>query len=243
MPRLQRIVHRTLVFLLIGVAVAACGPRTPPIVAPAAGFPPDFPVSFYSTVPRASVYRVVPERSSLALKVYRTGPLAALGHNHVIESHGVEGFIYTADDSAQSRADLFVAVASLVVDDAAARAAAGPDFATQPSAADIDGTRANMLGAKLLDAAQYPYLVVHVAPNRVEPQPAQVELSLQVHGRTSTVPVNAVWRRTGDELTIQANFSVTHAALGLEPFSAAGGMLRVADQIDIAVALVAKALR
>ena len=101
MSRLPRTLHRTLVFLLIGMAVAGCGPRTPPIVAPAAGFPPDFPVAFYASVPKASMYRVVPERSSLSLKVYRTGPLAALGHNHVIESHSVDGFIYVADDSAQ----------------------------------------------------------------------------------------------------------------------------------------------
>lgn len=243
MSRLQRTFHQVLVCLLIVVAVSACGPRTPPIMAPAAGFPPDFPVAFYGAVPTASMYRVVPERSSLALKVYRTGPLAALGHNHVIETHDVDGFVYLADDSTQSRADLFVTVAGLVVDDAAARVAAGPDFSTQPTAADIDGTRANMLGVKLLDAAQYPYVVVHVTPIRVEPQSAHVELSVTVHGQTAAVPVDAVWRRRGDELTIQANFTLTHAALGLEPFSAAGGMLRVADEIDIAVALVAKNVR
>ena len=61
----------------------------------------------------------------------------------------------------------------------------GPDFATQPTADDIEGTRANMLGPKLLDAAQFPFIVVHVAPMQVGPQSTQVQLSLQIRGHTS----------------------------------------------------------
>ena len=125
------------------------------------------------------------------LKVYRSGALASLGHNHVIDSRSVDGFIYLADDLTEARADLFVPVASFVVDDAAARTAAGPDFATQPTADDIEGTRANMLGPKLLDAEQCPFVVVHVAPMQVGPESTQVQLSMQVRDHTATVPVDA----------------------------------------------------
>ncbi len=210
---------------------------------PVGGFPPDFPAAFYAAQAPEAVYRIVPARSSLLLKVYRAGPLASLGHNHVIESRSVDGFIYLADDLTAARADLFVPVASFVVDDAAARAAAGPDFATQPTADDIEGTRANMLGPKLLDAEQFPFIVVHVAPMQVGPQSTQVQLELSVRGHTAAVPVDVVWRRNGDELTTQASFQVDHATLGLEPFSALGGLLRVAPQIDITVALVALVIR
>ncbi len=227
--------------LLVVALCAGCGPRTPPIVAPVGGFPADFPAAFYTTQAPDAVYRIIPTRSSLLLKVYRAGPLASLSHNHVIEGRSVDGFIYLADDLTAARADLFVPVAGLVVDDATARAAAGPDFATQPTTADIEGTRANMLGPKLLDAAQFPFIVVHVTPLQVGPQSTQVQLTLQLRGHTVAVPVDVVWRRSGAELTTQATFQIDHATLGLEPFSAAGGLLRVAPQIDIAVALVALA--
>jgi hypothetical protein len=226
--------------LLIAVVMTGCAPRPPQIVPPATGFPAGFPAAFYSIVPREAMYRVVPERSSLILKVYRTGALAALGHNHVIESH-VDGFVYLADDLTNARADLFVPVAGFVVDDAAARAAAGPDFATQPTASDIEGTRANMLGPKLLDAEKSPFIVVHVAPMHVGAESTQVQLSIQIRDRVATVPVDVHWSRSGDELSIRGTFEVDHATLGLTPFSAVGGALRVAEKIDVAVTLLAKA--
>ena len=233
--------YKVVLFFTLGL-LAGCTPSSRPVLPPAGGFPPGFPATFYSTVPREAVYRVVPERSSLLLKVYRTGALASLGHNHVIQSQA-DGFIYLADDLAHARADLFVAVAGFVVDDAAARAAAGPDFATQPSVSDIEGTRANMLGPKLLDAEKSPFIVVHVAPSHVGAQTTQVALSIRIRDHVAEVPVDVSWSRSGDELSIHGAFAIDHATLGLEPFSALGGALRVADRIDVEVLLVAKSTR
>jgi hypothetical protein len=179
----------------------------------------------------------------MTLKVYRTGPLASLGHNHVVESREIDGFIYLSDDLGKARADLFVPVAGFMVDDAAARAAAGPDFATQPSPSDIEGTRANMLGANLLDAQTWPYIVVHVVPLHVGSDTTQVQLTIKTRDHIATVPVAAHWRRTGSELTIESAFKVDHATLGLEPFSALGGALRVADQIGVSVSIIASSDR
>src|SRR3954469_12087129 len=102
-----------LVLLCVG-----CAHRTAPTPAPsvAAGFPPSFPTDFYTRVAPEARYRVDPARTRLTLKVYRTGALASLGHNHVITSGRTDGFIYLADDLAQARADLFVPVETLVVD-------------------------------------------------------------------------------------------------------------------------------
>lgn len=226
----------------IVLVVAACGPRTQPVLPPPGGFPPEFPATYYSSVLGEAVYRVIPERSSLVLKVYRTGALASLGHNHVIQGHA-DGFIYLADDLAHARADLFVAVAGFVVDDAAARTAAGPDFATQPSASDIEGTRANMLGPKLLDAEKSPFIVVHVAPGHVGEQTTQVALSIRVRDHVAELPVDVNWSRSGNELSIHGTFAIDHATLGLEPFSTLGGALRVADKIDVDVSLVARSAK
>jgi hypothetical protein len=228
--------------LLTLALIAGCVPHPQPVLPPPGGFPPDFPATYYSTLPHEAVYRVVPERSSLLLKVYRTGPLASLGHNHVIQSHA-DGFIYLADDVAHARADLFVAVTGFVVDDAAARAAAGPDFATQPSASDIEGTRANMLGPKLLDAEKSPFIVVHVTPGHVGEQTTNVVISIRIREHVAEVPVDVSWSRSGNELSIHGAFAIDHATLGLEPFSALAGALRVADKIDVEVSLVAKSTK
>ncbi len=227
--------------LLVVALCAGCGPRPPPIVAPVGGFPPDFPTAFYGAQRPEDVYRISPAQSSLRLKVHRAGALASLGHSHVIDSRGIDGFIHLADDFTAARADLFVPVASFIVDDATARSDAGPDFATQPTADDIEGTRANMLGPKLLDAARFPFIVVHVAPMRVSPHSTQVKLSIRLRDRVAEVPVDVVWRRNGAELATQASFQTDHSTLGLDPFSAVGGLLRVAPQIDITVTLVAVA--
>ena len=57
------------------------------------------------------------------------------------------------------RADLYVPLDTLVVDEPALRAEAG--FDTQPSAADIAGTRRNML-EKVLEADRYPFALIAV---------------------------------------------------------------------------------
>lgn len=231
---------RAVAYLVLVVVVASCAPRAPVPELPVSRFPPDFPSSFYSTLPREDVFRIIPARSKLTIKVFRSGALAKLGHNHVIISHELDGFVYLADDMGKARADLFVPVASIVVDDVAERTAAGSDFTTQPTASDIEGTRANMLGPKLLDAQQWPFVLVHVAPMHVGTDSTQLQLSITVRDQTATVAVDARWQRIGKELAIESAFKIDHATLGLTPFSALGGALRVADQIDIAVSVVAE---
>jgi hypothetical protein len=226
--------------LMLLAVVASCVPRAPAPELPVGKFPTDFPSSFYSTVPRESVFRIVQARSTLTIKVFRSGALAKLGHNHVIVSHEVDGFIYLADDFEKARADLFVPVAEFVVDDQPARAAAGPDFASQPTPSDIEGTRSNMLGSNLLDAGEWPFIEVQVTPLNMGSDSTRVQLSIKTRGHIATVPVEAHWKRNGSELSIQATFVTDHAALGLTPFSTLGGALRVADQIDISVSINAR---
>ena len=42
-----------------------------------------------------------------------------------------------------------------------------------------------------------------------------------------------------EELSVSGSMSVAHADFGLTPFSAAGGLLRVAEDIDVVFDLVA----
>src|SRR5438309_11869485 len=143
---------------LSSTMLAGCAllPREP---APAPAAPPaDFPEAYYreALAQGKPVFRVDPAESLVVIEVWRAGSLARLGHDHVVASHELGG--YVAPD--EGRADLYVALARMQVDEAALRTEAG--FDTQPAESDIEGTRANMLG-KVLEAEKFPFALIRVS--------------------------------------------------------------------------------
>lgn len=81
--------------------------------------------------------------SRVVVEVRRGGTHARLGHAHVVASRDLRA--YVAPD--EGRADLYLRLDRLVVDELELRAAPGVD--TEPSAADVAATRRNMLDAVL----------------------------------------------------------------------------------------------
>src|SRR2546430_3511452 len=79
-----------------------------------------------------------------------------MGIDHVVASYDRGGL----DAPVKGRADLYVALGRLAVDEAALRTEAG--FDTQPAESDIEGTRANMLG-KVLEAQKFPFALIRVS--------------------------------------------------------------------------------
>ncbi|MFK7914985.1 MAG: YceI family protein [Pseudomonadales bacterium] len=227
--RLHRVSGLLLLALLAGCTQQALVPSLPE------GAPADFPVARYpAQTADSQVLRIT--AGTLTALVYRGGRLARLGHNHVITSNAVAGLLRTdADTPANGYADLYLPLATLVVDDAAARAAAGPDFSSEPSAKDRQGTLANLLGPRLFDAAEYPYVRAAVTLER--PGEATIKLSVKDHTSEHRVPVAITDQQAG--YTIVADWSVTHAELGLKPFSALGGAIVVKDPIQLTLQLQA----
>src|SRR2546427_11839535 len=132
---------------LSSTMLAGCALLPRAAAPPAAAPPTDFPEGYYreALAQGKPVFRVDPAESLVVIEVRRSGSLARLGHDHVVASHEVGG--YVAPD--EGRADLYVALARLAMDEPALRAGAG--FDTQPTESDIQGTRANML-EKVLEA-------------------------------------------------------------------------------------------
>jgi hypothetical protein len=183
-------------------------------------------------------YEVVSSR--VELRVYRDGPMASLGHNHVITSDALTGTIQLREPVGDSGFSLVLPLASLVVDDPAARSTAGPDFAKEVPQADRDATRRNMLGAALLDAERQPLL--RLTAQGMEGGPvdyiAQLRVGLRGEERIVRVPLSV--RVNGKRLSAHAGFKLHHADLGLTPFTVAFGMLRVRDDFDVDCSLEAK---
>src|SRR3989454_10950987 len=107
---------------LLALMLSGCAPLLrEPAPAPA-GPPADFPEGYYrEALGRGKpVFRVDSRESLVVIEVRRSGSRARLGHDHVVASHEIGG--YVAPD--EGRADLYVALARMQVDEAALRAEA-----------------------------------------------------------------------------------------------------------------------
>lgn len=222
-------------FALAAVAfLVACAPagRAPPAaerIAPA-----------LAPAPAGSRYRIDATRSDVRILVYRAGPLARLGHNHVLRVRGLEGEVSRPAGPAAARFALSFPVAELAIDEPAARREEGEEFAVDPSAEDIAGTRRNLEGPAVLDAARHPAIRLE---GSADPDGAGLvaHCRIRVRDRTIDVDVPVALSTAPAEIVVAGGFAVTQAALGLVPFSVGLGALRVRDELQIRFRLVAVA--
>jgi len=105
-------------------------------------------------------FRIDGDSSWLRVLVYRGGLLRGFGHNHVVSNNNLTGTVTVPQDPLKSTLMLEFRVADLVVDEPELRTLEGDDFRRQISPKDIAGTRANMLGKKLLQADQFPSIEI-----------------------------------------------------------------------------------
>ena len=188
--------------------------------------------------PAGTLYEVF--ASDVTVRVYRDGPLAELGHNHVIASTGLTGRIELRRPLATTTLALELPLGSLIVDDPARRAEAGEEFPGELNGPDREGTRANMLGPALLDAARFPVMLLEGLAIDGESPDFSVTARVSLAGRQRDIVVPARLELDGDTLTASGRFTLTHAQLGLSPFSVALGALRVRDDIQVGYRLSAR---
>jgi polyisoprenoid-binding protein YceI len=153
--------------------------------------------------------------------------VSALGHNHVIASHDISGTVAYSDQRTDTVAEMFVAVESLVVDDDELRDLEGEDFAAHISEKDIEGTRKNMLGHKLLDAANHPIIRIKSTDIRGNLDSLTVTADVTIAGQTNPIIFSANASLSGNQVTVSGDARISHKDLGLKPFSAAFGTLKV----------------
>lgn len=194
------------------------------------------------TAPAAGTvrYRVDAARSEVLILVYRDGRLASLGHNHVLAVRELSGEVVVAADVTQSSWQLDFPVAALSVDEPQLRAAQGAEFQTTIDAAAIAGTRDHMLGPLLLDAAHYPAIHLQSGQVRSDAGGLSVSTRIVVRDHAAQVEVPVTLQHSSDELTVSGEFDLTHAELGLTPYSIALGALRVAERMHVRYRLVAQ---
>ena len=105
-------------------------------------------------------FQVDPERTVVTVLVRRAGPLARLGHDHVITSADETGSVWLGNAPADSSFELTLPVERFDVDLPAARAAAGLEFAAPIPDDARAGTRHNMLRVEVLDGEHFPTITL-----------------------------------------------------------------------------------
>jgi hypothetical protein len=179
------------------------------------------------------VYTIDADRSLVTLRVYRAGRLAALGHNHIITSANETGYAWTDGTLEASGFEVRTAVGELVVDDPAARAAAGSDFPGELSDAAREGTRRNMLRPEVLDGEHYPQIVVRADALEGTWEQPRVAAHVTMKGQTRRVEVPLEILRASDGIVARGAFSVQQSDFGITPFSIGGGAIQVSDTVDV----------
>ncbi|MDH4042179.1 MAG: YceI family protein [Gammaproteobacteria bacterium] len=186
----------------------------------------------------APVYEVVPEQSLLLIHVGRDGAARRLGHDHAVASEQLSGFVALGTQPGEWRADIAFPVRNLTVDKPEYRERLGLD--TQPTEADIAGTYGNML--RVLEPDLYPWVSVRLRLAAIGDGGPELAASVTLHGSTAEYLVPVTLETGPSTLTARGRVVIRHSDFGLEPFSAMGGLLRVADELPLEFYIVARRL-
>jgi len=217
--------------------LAGCQSPRPAEPAPPASAWPAFDYAATQQETGQPVYVLEPAASRLEVVVGREGPLARLGHDHVIAAAGLTGFLLLPPDPDSARGDLRFAVADMVVDGAEPRARHG--LGPPPDEQAVTGTRDNLL-THVLDPARWPWVSVSMTNLDARGERASADLDIAIDGHHYTTRAEFTLRVVGDRAIAAGRVALRQTALGLQPFSALGGGLRVADTLEIDFHLVGR---
>ncbi len=218
--------------MLLALCVAGCG------VHPARGPAPASPAGGHAVEGR--LYRIDPAASELRILVYRAGPLAALGHNHVIANHALSGVAHVTPGLSGSTFQLVVPVAAFEVDPPALRREEGEDFSADIGADARNGTLHNLLGPGLLDADHYPQITLEGVRVEAGARGLTARLRTRVAGHESIIEAAFTTAAVEGGMAASGTLTLRQSALGLTPFSIMLGALQVRDEMTVRFHLVAR---
>lgn len=154
-------------------------------------------------------------RSSLKIRVFKSGIFSAFAHNHEIEAPIAEG---TVNLSADPSVTLRVQARDLRVLD--------PEL----SPGKRDDVQRTMEGSEVLDIKRFPEISFQsTAVQQKDEQHWIVQGKLTLHGQTSPVEV-AVIPKDGH---YQGTAKLRQQVFGITPVAIAGGTVRVKDDVKI----------
>ncbi len=209
---------RLLVLLSVLAGCAAPPPPVPPPPAPADS------ADWYRQAQAAgkTVLPIDSANSLITVVVRRGGPLARMGHDHVVASRQISGLVAPAE----GRADFSFRLDQMSVDESGLRREAG--LTTVPDSDAIAGTRENML-KRVLQAEQYPLVQMHVEAIDA----SHVRLAITLHGVTRTMVQPIMRTDNADSVTASGSLTLLQSDFGITPMSVMGGAMVVLDPMEL----------
>ena len=185
-----------------------------------------------AAAPRTFV--VDPAASSVRIHVGKSGAFSFAGHKHEVVAPALSGEV-TAD-----AADLASSQVTLTFDAAALKV-----LPEGEPAGDAPKVEEAMRGPKVLDAARFPSITFKT--QRVSGRESgggayDLELAgeIALHGVTRAITLPVHVEVSGDSLTASGKAVLRHDQFGMQPVSAAGGSVKVKNEIEIEYRIVAR---
>ena len=226
---------------VLAIVLSACGaprPRAPAVQNPGeSAWRTDLPHT-------GKLYRIDGAESELRVLVYRAGSLARFGHNHVMINRALRGSVNMAETPGESGFSLNVPAAAFVVDDAQARAEEGADFAAEVPDDAKAGTLQNMLGAAVLDAAEFPQIAVRSlaiskTQDATDTGALTATLAVSIAGHEARIDAPFTLQSDPQRISAAGTVQLRQTDLGMTPYSLMLGALQVQDMITIKFKMVA----
>jgi len=163
-------------------------------------------------------YRIAPQ-SRFDLVTGKAGLFGAFGHMHRIRATEFDGTIlYDPDNIPASSIEVTFPTAGLSVI---------PEGADEKDAPKVE----HAMRESVLPPSEYPTIEFVSRIVTAIDGGVQVVGGLAIAKRTRPVAVDVTIAQRGDTLTATGTFSVKQTDFGIKPYSAAGGTIKVADEI------------
>lgn len=200
-----------------------------------------FPSDTYQAIADSGepVYAINSTESEIVILVYRGGRFAKMGHNHVVISRDVHGFVLLTEDTDKSKADLYVPLGTLIVDESTKRSQAGLEL--NLSEKNIADTRQNML-EKVLEEASNPFVFIHAESDGGIYKQHVVKADITLHGVTKKITLPVEIERTKNRIGVSGKMVLRQSDFGIVPYSVFAGALSVKDEIVLNFQLYANRL-
>ena len=210
------------------LSLAACAARHPRPVAPEVPVLPSL-----QALPAPGEYPIDSGASELRLLVYRAGPLANLGHNHVMVNRAMTGVAQIGTGAASSSFSLSMRADGFAIDEAQSRQEEGDDFPGDIPEDAKAGTRRNMLSSAVLNAAEFPDITVKSTSLTGTLNEMNADLEISAAGHTSRISVPLSLQGDAHHFIAAGSMELRQTALGLSPYSLLHGALQVQDAMQL----------
>jgi hypothetical protein len=225
------------------LALLSCTSQPPVARAPAAGAVAEAPAGSSADLARTyavlgaaggKVMRLDPQASAVRIYVFRAGQAARVGHNHVLSAPQFTGYVYLpSSGTGGAHFDLQFRLDQLAIDIPEHRANLGPAFATELSAAAIEGTREHMLGEENMQADRFPLVTVHSLDISGESPRFAARIQVGMHGQTRDMWVPLLIEGLPGRLQVSGSFVLRQTDFGVRPYNVLGGLLAVQDEVVV----------